>query len=246
MNFSSKRSKLITKITLFVLSIVLILSLIQTKRFLNEERHTTENEAEFIRLGIERSDASDYLTWAIRQYVVTLNPIFIQRYWREVDIDQHREDAISRLKALSGTVYGLQMLERAKKDSDTLISRETRAMKLVLTVFKVPEKLMHPLIRDFKLSKEDLALDDAEKINMARQIVFDDIYNRAKEKIMGSVAEFQRDAHATIQTNAATTAKKTNQTFLLCIVLLGLIFIVASLLVWAYKPLEHRLTTLEQ
>ena len=64
-------------------------------------------------------------------------------------------------------------------------------MKLILLVYEVPEAQMGKEIRDFVLSQELINLSFNDKINYAREILYNNTYSNSKEKIRTKIKEFR-------------------------------------------------------
>lgn len=230
--------QLAAKGVLLLCLLLIAFTLYQTQLLITQERRFYAEEAELVRLGIELGDISDFLTWANREFVVTIDPMYLQKYWHEVDINQRREHIIHRLKQLNVPVSELALLQEAKRRSDRLVETEVRAMKLILSVLGIPEKSMHPAIREYRLSATDQQRSPEDKLHTARMLMFDTHYNETKATIMDPITQFQKRVHARAKLENRRVHRYTN--VWLHIGTLGLIIslCLTGFLMITYRPLS--------
>jgi methyl-accepting chemotaxis protein len=178
-----------------------------------DERQVTAfaRQVESRQLGIDLAAASDFLTDEARKYVVTADASHYQAYWKEIEVTKNRERVLARLGELDTPQAELDLLALAKKNSDALVSTETRAMRLVLEATSMPESQMHPAIASFKLSDADRARSPEEKLATARTIMFDAQYARDKAVIVAPIAEFQQRMNARLESASEAAGQETNR-----------------------------------
>jgi len=70
---------------------------------------------------------SDRLTGAVRSYAATGDPRFRDEFRRELEIDRSRDRALETLQSLGLLPEEVELVERAKRSSDALVSLEDRA-----------------------------------------------------------------------------------------------------------------------
>jgi methyl-accepting chemotaxis protein len=127
------------------------------------ERRAVAKQAEFKQLGIDLSNASDFLTEQARRYAVSGEKSHLDAYWKEVKETKTRDRVVSRLTELGAPKAELDLIEQAKNSSDKLIATEDAAMKAV----------------------------EAKDLDRARQLMFGPDYDRNKAVIMQPIARFQ-------------------------------------------------------
>src|SRR3990167_8877034 len=169
---------------LLVLGIGLVTSIYFFNHFLKVERKAESSEAIYITLATQLSADSNYLTNAVREFVMTGNPNYLQDYWYEADIARGRDKIIEQLDQLSLPESEKALLITAKRNSDALMATETRAMKLILLAINVPEQDMYPPVRDYRLLSTDISLPAIDKINLAQKILFDHAYMNDRASVL--------------------------------------------------------------
>jgi methyl-accepting chemotaxis protein len=160
-------------------------------RALNDVTDSYQQQRDYIRLGQQLVDASDYLTREARLFAVTHDRKHLANYWTEVNETKRRDQAVDALKARGASQDEVAYLERAKQNSDALIQAESRSMRLVLEVNGVPESEMPPAIASFPLTEQDAALSPVAKSEKARQLVFDTHYTTSKASIVEPISTFR-------------------------------------------------------
>ncbi|MGH6621953.1 MAG: methyl-accepting chemotaxis protein [Alphaproteobacteria bacterium] len=130
---------------------------------LDEEREAARRQVEFKQLGFQLAQASDYLTNEVRRYSVSGAKIHHENYWQEVKENRTRDHVVDRLRTLNAPQAELDLIEKAKRESDALIKLEEQAMAAV--------------------EKGDL--------ERARSFVFGADYDRNKAAIGESIGQFQ-------------------------------------------------------
>lgn len=158
---------------------------------LDDERRLMAQQKEAKEISFAITTASDYLTMETRKFAITLNPVHLRNYWREVNVIKRRDAAMKRLEQMNVRKEEYDLLNQAKNNSDALVNTETQSQRLVLEVYEVPEDQMEPMVRDYQLTQEDRELDFNKKINKAREILYDEKYDLDKERIQAPIRKFQ-------------------------------------------------------
>jgi methyl-accepting chemotaxis protein len=130
---------------------------------LDAERAAEARRAESRQLAIDLGNASDFLTNEARRYAIFGEKRHFDAYWREVKETKTRDRVVARLKELGAPKAELDLIEKAKANSDALIKTEDAAMAAV-------------------------AAKDFER---ARTLMFDENYDRNKAVIMQPIDEFR-------------------------------------------------------
>ena len=190
-----------------------------------KERTAVSRQAEFKQLGIDLASASDYLTNEARRYVQFGEKTYYDNYWREVNETKTRDKVVQRLKELNAPKEELDLIEKAKSNSDTLVATEDAAMKAV-------------------------AQGDFDK---ARKLMFDSSYDKNKSTIMAPISEFQNKMN-TRAANEASIAKRnlnialyvTNSLVALLGIFIIMTFVILYKKISKLKDISDRLNELAQ
>ncbi|PSQ93677.1 MAG: methyl-accepting chemotaxis protein [Bacteroidetes bacterium QH_2_63_10] len=150
-----------------------------------------EQRREYVRLGQQMANASDYLTRQARLFVSTGDQEHLQNYWREVNEVRRREQAVSKLREDGISEQELNYLEQAKKESDALVETEVQSMRLVLEAQDVPESEMPKPVANAPLSEANQSLSADEKRAEARRLMFGEAYGEAKSQIIEPTEAFR-------------------------------------------------------
>ena len=191
---SGLKQSTITKASIagvIVMGFMLIFSVFFANNSMTTEVKADEARLEFRSLGVQLAAASDFLTNEARIYSVTTDKSALDAYWNEINVTQTRDHVVSRLKELGAPQAELDLIAKAKANSDALVATESRSQRLVLEATGVPEAQMPAAIAGTKLSDADKALSNAEKLVVARTIMFDAKYTADKQIIMDPIAQFQ-------------------------------------------------------
>lgn len=148
---------------LILLIISTVVSVFSLNKTFEKEVTAVNNQATFKQLGLDLSNASDYLTEQARRYVIDGDKTFYDNYWKEVNETKTRDKVVESLKKLNAPQAELDLIEKAKNNSDALIKTEDAAMKAVAT-------------KDF---------------DTARRLMFDNNYDKNKSVIMEPIKQFQ-------------------------------------------------------
>jgi PAS domain S-box-containing protein len=165
---------------------------------------TEEKLLELVIIGDDLHNASDYLTTAARLFAITYDLKNLNDYWTEVNVTRTRDKALKRVKELSVSADDLALLELAKANSDHLIQTEIYSMRLMLEANHVPQSGMPAAVAAYQLDPADYWLEDTEKIDKARKLLYDDNYQYAKDSIIQPIQEFQNDMRAQLQSEIQT------------------------------------------
>ena len=130
---------------------------------IESERRAVTRQAEFKQLGDDLAAGSDLLTNEARRYTIFGEKKHYDAYWREVNQTKTRDRVVQRLTQLGAPKAELDLIEKAKANSDALIKIEEAAMAAV--------------------QKGDL--------EQARKLMFDANYDRNKAVIVQPLDEFQ-------------------------------------------------------
>ncbi|MES2601092.1 MAG: methyl-accepting chemotaxis protein [Pseudomonadota bacterium] len=144
---------------------------------IESERRAVTRQAEFKQLGDDLASGSDLLTNEARRYTIFGEKKHYDAYWREVNQTKTRDRVVQRLTQLGAPKAELDLIEKAKANSDALIKIEEAAMAAA--------------------QKGDL--------EQARKLMFDANYDRNKAVIVQPLDEFQSkmNTRARLETESA-------------------------------------------
>lgn len=218
-------------ITLVIVALMIIIVFYLLNNAITNERNVQMDKLEIIVKGYQLAKYSNYLTAQIRSYTVTHNPVYMQKYWQEVEIDKHRNATVSYLIQAHALPEVVNLLIIAKRNSDNLIKKETHAMKLVLEAYNVPTKFMHPEVAAYHLSATEKQLTPDAKLKLAQKLVFDKAYTEDKDKIAKPIAKFlklirQRTDAQEHRANSRTD----NLTYLLWVLIIVMLIQIVAIL----------------
>lgn len=182
--------------------------------------------------------ASDYLTDQARQFVVTGDIEKAENYFEEKDEIKRRDEALLVVENSHTLDIESNLLSNAMELSEALVDYEIHAMKLTASAKKIDESKLPNEIASYELPKEELELNDTEKLNLAIQLLYSDDYEEHKDRIDWDVA----NAVTLIKDEAGTTYREDESDLILILnvttllifimfILIMLIFIFNTLLV---------------
>ncbi len=192
----------------------------------------------------ELSAGSDYLTEQVRQYVITGNRQYMDNYFYEADVRRRRDFAvetiINDMEIGEGTI---EALTAALDESNRLMELEYHAMKLVSYVDGLDENTLHEKVRGWKMTNEELSMNDIELTRLAGTIVFGDEYVAAKDRINYdldlAVAEVENRISTNMNASAAELRKTLSiQVVITVLLMLLMIVSVVILIVGVVRPLS--------
>lgn len=136
----------------------------------------------------ELQDGSDYLTEQVRLFAMTGQSEYMELYFKEADLTKRREEALQILDEYFSRTEIMDDLENALEYSRGLMDTEYRSMRLMAEATHLAESTWPEEIQETILSEEDNALSDEEKIERARKIVSDNVYQEVRTQISDNVS----------------------------------------------------------
>lgn len=131
----------------------------------------------------EFRDASDFLTEQVRLFSVNLDPVFMERYFQEVNESKRREHSMDVLAENDSLQIAYNDLKISYQESKLLMNKEYYAMRLLAEAIHYDWKKLPQELVAVSLTEEDSVLSDAEKIYLVRAMLFDTEYLFSKERI---------------------------------------------------------------
>jgi diguanylate cyclase (GGDEF)-like protein len=136
------------------------------------------------------SEGSDYLTEQVRLYVMTYDKKYAENYFTEINVTKRRDSALENLVVLNTDREALSFLQAALDCSNKLAESEIYAMKLITSALGYDETSFPKEIQDEVLSEDDKLLSSDEKIEKARDMVFNASYRESKAMISNNTSYF--------------------------------------------------------
>ena len=182
-----------------IVSVLMLFSTYQLTRSFESLTQASEQQIELRKAARELMDASDFLTEKVQRFAVMGDSRFLDEYFEEALVANHREEAIKRMNEGSGKSEALDKLQKAMDGSLELMNREYYAMRLVIDAQGIKE--YSDVLDAIELSDEDKALSADEKMLLASKMVHDDEYYAKKdyirENMKASLDELERMAYDT-------------------------------------------------
>ena len=145
----------------------------------------SEKHIELQKAAVELMDASDYMTEKIQRFAVKGELQYLNDYYNEAFLMQHRENALDKMSSDVHSAAALEKLQQAMDYSQNLMESEYYAIKLVVEAkgyTNIPISLT-----SVTLSKEDEGLGSDEKMQRAVDIVFSNEYYAQKYQIQQNI-----------------------------------------------------------
>ena len=128
---------------------------------------------------------TDLLSAAVRRYVVTGNPEFMDHYFEEAEVEKHRDRALKDVAQLDIDPALKYTLTNAMKTSRKLMHAEYKAMHLVsLDNERAHDSLhRHPEVGNAPLTDEEKHMSRERRRDIAMHLLWDDAYIQSKVEI---------------------------------------------------------------
>lgn len=174
-------------------------------------------------------NASDYLTQEAQLFSISHDLANMDNYFKEVNENKRRENAVKALSDIDGDSAALYQLEQALQASVHLMDREYYSMLLVLE--GTGSNYRPKELAGLTLNPEDQALPAEQKLALAQRMMHDREYyeqkvtirahmNECLSELVNEIHAKQRDAHK--RTDALIIYIRILGVIQLIIVLLGL------------------------
>lgn len=169
-----------------IISVVMLVSLYVTARGYVEVREDTENFIICDRSANALQFGSDYLTEQVRAFTVTGNKEHLDNYFIEAKVTKRRDNALDDVKDIIGGTEAYKDLEKAMENSVLLMEREYYAMRLAVEAYDININECPDEIKNVELNAYTASLSNNEKAELARSVVFDEVYKEYKKIISES------------------------------------------------------------
>lgn len=203
----------ISKVAFAMIVIVACLLALCVTNFVRSQNASTraiEQERSSLRAAAAVGASSALLTDMVREYVATTQPVYLNRYWEEINTTKSQAKAIQVLKDNGTPESELALVQQASANSANLVKAETRAMRLVLEATGVPRATYPAAVAEWDFSAADQALSRQAKLAQANRLVFGASYDAEVARIMQPIDEFNTTLSARLanQVDEATGQQK--------------------------------------
>ena len=186
---------------------------------------------------------TDLLTEAVRRYVVTMKPEYIESYFNEALKIRHRDRALRMVRDLQIDQSLKNALTSAMKASRSLMSTEYHAMHLI--ALKSDNETLHREVRDYPLTPEEQKMSVEQRHARAEQLLWDESYIKNKTKIYAHLTSGLEKASA--QSMARHLQLRSELLTMLFLSAVSLICLVLSLCGFVfYRRYQHEQLVEEQ
>ena len=196
-------------------------------------------------------EASDYLTNEARAFSVTGDRIHLDNYFTESTQTQRRDTALRHLEGYMPESDAVQFLKGALEESIELMDREYYSMRLVIDAQGYDIKEFPEAVQKVKLKAEDKSLSADEKMILATDIMFDDVYQNEKEKISAHVEQCLNQILNTVEASQTENyslmeSLMTRVSILIGIILLLFLLLVAMIIGLIVQPIKEYVTFINE
>ena len=124
---------------------------------------------------------TDLLTEAVRRYVVTMKPEYIESYFDEALKIRHRDQALEKVRDMHIDQELKDSLTNAMRASRNLMNTEYHAMHLI--ALKSKNETLHREVKDYPLTPEEQKMSVDERHERAEKLLWDEDYIKTKGEI---------------------------------------------------------------
>lgn len=137
---------------------------------------------------------TDLLTDAVRRYVVTMKPEYMEDYFREVHDGRHRDRALDMVQDLHIEPSLKDALSDALAASRKLMTPEYHAMHLI--AHRSRDEDIHPEVKEYQLTPEEQLMPIDQRHELAEDLLWNDAYIQGKKDIYAHLAAGMEMANA--------------------------------------------------
>src|SRR5215475_8915095 len=212
-----RTSQLIT-VAIIALSVLAIACALLARYYLAMQEQAYEDRRKMFNYTEQLAGGSDRLTSAVRAYAATGERRFYEAFERELNVDRTRDVAVEGLRQLGLLPSELQLIEKAKRNSDNLVHLENQAFAAV----------------------------SSNDVRRAIQIVYSHEYETAKASIMGPIAECRRVLELRLTARATDLASRAHllSNIAISLLILNTATIVGALLLFYRRRVVNPLACL--
>ena len=132
---------------------------------------------------------SDYMTEQVRLYTMTGEKQYMDNYFSEKRNSKKREASVESIKEEFGETEMHKAIQEAYKSSEELTEVEYKAMRLVLETSGLSRDAWPKEVQEISLTHQENELSTNGKIRTAQQLVSNNSYQAAKNRITEKCTE---------------------------------------------------------
>lgn len=190
----------------------------------------------------QMQEGSDYLTEQVRLYTMTGEKQYMDNYFKEKESDKKREDSLEAIKKEFGETEMYYAIQVAYKSSEELMAIEYKAMRLVVETTGLSRDAWPQEIQDISLTHQEDNLSSTGKMRTAQQLVSNNSYQAAKERITNKCEEcksFLADTTRNVQGKSIHISKEIVKKLEVCMSVLVALIVIISVMIrkLVVKPL---------
>lgn len=190
----------------------------------------------------QMQEGSDYLTEQVRLYTMTGEKQYMDNYFKEKESDKKREDSLEAIKKEFGETEMYYAIQVAYKNSEELMAIEYKAMRLVVETTGLSRDAWTQEIQDISLTHQEDNLSSTGKMRTAQQLVSNNSYQAAKERITNKCEECKSllaDTTRNVQGKSIHISKEIVKKLEVCMSVLVALIVIISVMIrkLVVKPL---------
>ncbi len=232
---SLRRTFMVMLIISVSLMVFLLFSIFQTIQSFNKLSDATDTYIELQEAADNLMKASDYLTDEAQCYTILGDREHMENYFTEAEVTRRRELAIEAMEARLPDSNALLALKDAMKESVSLMDREYYAMTLVMLAQgdgDVPGAM-----KDVAISPDDLKLSAEDKMQLAREMMHDDIYYSQKNMIRSNLTHCIEELKTGTRSTQSSMQKNVHSELVGMVILIVVQSLAIILLLWVTTSL---------
>lgn len=179
-----------------ILFMLVLYTTVQISRQYKSTINAMDNYMEWESAARVIQHGTDYLTEQARLYARTLNKKYADNYFHELYEDRSREKAIELLTENDRHNHAEEQecaLARALELSNSLAYTEIYAIRLLAEATHQNIENFPASVRNIRLTSSDRLMDSFEKIERARNLLFNNEYQEGKREILDTLAGFMKE-----------------------------------------------------
>ncbi|MBR0385742.1 MAG: sensor domain-containing diguanylate cyclase [Erysipelotrichaceae bacterium] len=195
-------------------------------------------------------DGSDYLTEQVRLFVVTDNRLYFDNFYNEVNVTRRRNNALDSIANIIDDQEVLNSLEQALQYSNELLKIEEKAMRLEIESKEMVIEDFMPPLSDVSLEEHEMNLSNAEKGELARDLVFNEEYVAKKHRIYDSIQSAMDSVLENVNAQKSHLISRYShllwiQNIIVCVLLVLIILFIVMFIGFFVNPLSKIAASME-
>ena len=162
-------------------AVAIIYTAVRVESITHDQSVNYNNHLRYYIANAEFRQGTDLLTDAVRRFVATQNPKFMDQYFHEAREGRHRDQALEMIRDLEIDRSLKDTLTDAMKVSANLMRIEYHAMHLLDP--RKERTTIHTELGSCPLTPEELQMSMEQRCDRAEELLWDDEYIRHKSEI---------------------------------------------------------------